>query len=68
VDDLVRRAVRGQVTLVFAAKDELHNQAVVLRGVIERRLRGRMVASRQRDDTLRTRRRAASHARQLAAR
>jgi uncharacterized protein YeaO (DUF488 family) len=38
VDDLVARARRGTVTLVYGAKDELHNQAVVLRDVIAERL------------------------------
>ena len=37
VDELCARAARGPVTLVFGAKDEQHNQAVVLRDVIERR-------------------------------
>jgi uncharacterized protein YeaO (DUF488 family) len=39
VDELVERATRGTVTLVFGAKDEQHNQAVVLREVIARKLR-----------------------------
>lgn len=38
-DELVARAKRGPVTLVFGAKDEEHNQAVVLRDMIEQRLR-----------------------------
>lgn len=38
VDELVARAARGTVTLVYGAKDEQHNQAVVLQGVIGRRL------------------------------
>ncbi|WP_437779981.1 DUF488 domain-containing protein [Sorangium sp. So ce1097] len=38
-DELVARARRGTVTLVYGAKDELHNQAVVLRDVMEQRLR-----------------------------
>jgi uncharacterized protein YeaO (DUF488 family) len=40
--DLVRRlaslARRGRVTLVFGARDEQHNDAVVLAGVIRRRM------------------------------
>jgi uncharacterized protein YeaO (DUF488 family) len=32
--DLRRRARQGPVTLVYAAKDELHNDAVVLRKVL----------------------------------
>jgi uncharacterized protein YeaO (DUF488 family) len=39
VADLVARASRGPVTLVYSAKDELHNQAIVLRDVIEQRMR-----------------------------
>jgi uncharacterized protein YeaO (DUF488 family) len=38
VDDLARRAKRGTVTLVYAAHDEEHNSAVVLKKVIARRL------------------------------
>ncbi|WP_237244828.1 MULTISPECIES: DUF488 domain-containing protein [Sorangium] len=38
-DELVARARRETVTLVYGARDELHNQAVVLRDVIEQRLR-----------------------------
>jgi uncharacterized protein YeaO (DUF488 family) len=36
IRDLAARAKRGQVTLVYAARDELHNNAVVLRELIER--------------------------------
>jgi uncharacterized protein YeaO (DUF488 family) len=36
VADLVAQAKRGPLTLVYGAKDELHNQAVALRDVIER--------------------------------
>jgi len=39
VDTIVAQAKRGPVTLVYGAKDELHNQAVVLRDVIEGKLR-----------------------------
>ncbi|WP_437991090.1 DUF488 domain-containing protein [Sorangium sp. So ce145] len=39
VDELVAQAKRGTLTLVYGAKDELHNQAVVLRERIEQRLR-----------------------------
>jgi uncharacterized protein YeaO (DUF488 family) len=38
VNQLVAQARRGPLTLVYGAKDDEHNQAVVLRGVIERRL------------------------------
>jgi uncharacterized protein YeaO (DUF488 family) len=33
--DLARRAKRGRVTLVFAAKDVEHNDAVALKAIIE---------------------------------
>ena len=39
LDQLVVQARRGRLTLVYGAKDEIHNQAVVLRDEIERRLR-----------------------------
>ncbi len=39
LDDLARRAKKETVTLVFAARDEQHNNAVVLRSLLERRLR-----------------------------
>lgn len=38
VDAIVERARTGRVTLVYGAKDTEHNQAVVLREVIEERL------------------------------
>ncbi len=41
VEELVQRARRGRVTLVYAAKDEEHNSAVVLQRVMERRLGGK---------------------------
>ena len=34
--DLAKRARRGRVTLVYAARDEVHNGAIVLRELIER--------------------------------
>jgi uncharacterized protein YeaO (DUF488 family) len=39
LDDLRRRA---PVTLIFGARDEAHNHAVVLREVLERRARARL--------------------------
>jgi uncharacterized protein YeaO (DUF488 family) len=39
LDELARRAARGPVTLLFAAHDTEHNNAVVLKEEIERRLR-----------------------------
>ncbi|APR82786.1 Putative uroporphyrin-III c-methyltransferase [Minicystis rosea] len=39
VAELAARASHGPITLVYGAKDELHNQAVVLRDVIARRAR-----------------------------
>ncbi len=41
LEDLGRRAAAGTVTLVYAARDASHNNAVVLRGEIARRLRAR---------------------------
>jgi uncharacterized protein YeaO (DUF488 family) len=38
IDDLVSRATAENVTLVFSAHDEEHNNAVVLKGMIEERL------------------------------
>jgi uncharacterized protein YeaO (DUF488 family) len=39
LDDLGRRAAHGTVTLVYGARDEQHNGAVVLRDAIEDALR-----------------------------
>ncbi|GEM_PF-140381 len=39
LDALAKRAARETVTLVYAARDEEHNNAVVLARVLERRLR-----------------------------
>ena len=36
LQDLARRGRRGRLTLVYGAKDEQHNQAVVLREVLAR--------------------------------
>ncbi|MBX3209320.1 MAG: DUF488 family protein [Labilithrix sp.] len=36
VEELARRAARGRVTLLYAAKDEEHNNAVVLAAAIAR--------------------------------
>jgi len=38
LDELVRSAASGTVTLVYSAHDEKHNNAVVLEKMIERRL------------------------------
>ena len=38
VRELVARARRKTLTLIYAAKDEQHNSAVVLRGVLQRLL------------------------------
>lgn len=40
LDSLAQRAHRGRVTLVYAAHDEIHNGAVVLRELIEERASG----------------------------
>lgn len=45
VDRLARKASRGRVTLVFGARDEEHNDAVVLASVVRRRLTPRRRAS-----------------------
>jgi uncharacterized protein YeaO (DUF488 family) len=42
---LVAQAQRGPLTLVYGAKDELHNQAVVLRDMVEQGLLGRRIPS-----------------------
>jgi uncharacterized protein YeaO (DUF488 family) len=41
LDDLARRAEKSPVTLVYGARDERHNDAVVIAGEIARRLRAR---------------------------
>jgi uncharacterized protein YeaO (DUF488 family) len=38
VDHLARKALRGRVTLIFGARDESHNDAVVLAAVVRRRM------------------------------
>jgi uncharacterized protein YeaO (DUF488 family) len=45
VDRLARKASRGRVTLVFGARDEEHNVAVVLASVVRGRLTPRRRAS-----------------------
>ena len=42
---IARKATRGAVTLLFGARDPDHNQAVVLKGVIERLQRARTRAA-----------------------
>ncbi len=42
---IARKATRGPVTLLFGARDPEHNQAVVLKGVIERLQRTRTRAA-----------------------
>jgi uncharacterized protein YeaO (DUF488 family) len=41
LQDLARRAATGTVTLIYAARDKEHNDAVVLRDTIERSARSR---------------------------
>lgn len=41
LEDLARRAMHGAVTVVYGARDERHNDAVVIRDEIGRRLRRR---------------------------
>jgi uncharacterized protein YeaO (DUF488 family) len=70
VDELVAQAKRGTLTLVYGAKDELHNQAIVLRGMIERRLRrdrSRSPAVRPAEEAAPRARRRARASRQRAA-
>jgi uncharacterized protein YeaO (DUF488 family) len=45
LDDLARRAAKGTVTVVYGARDEQHNDAVVIRDEIARRLRTRSARS-----------------------
>jgi len=49
IDRVARRALQGRVTLIFGARDESHNDAVVLAAVVRRRmaaiLRGRRRAA-----------------------
>lgn len=42
LDDLLRQARNGPVTLVFGARDEAHNNAVVLKAVLLERSKRRM--------------------------
>src|ERR687897_3633700 len=42
IDRLAQRAVQGPVTLVYAARDEQHNNAVILRDVLQGRLDQRL--------------------------
>jgi len=46
LDELAERARLGPVTLIYAARDEQHNGAVVLRDLLEERLSGGMRGSR----------------------
>jgi uncharacterized protein YeaO (DUF488 family) len=48
--DLARRARAGPITIVYAARDEEHNNAVVVRNEVARRYRG----SRRHSRTMRT--------------
>jgi uncharacterized protein YeaO (DUF488 family) len=38
LDKIAQRALRGRVTLVYGARDEAHNDAVVLSALIQRRM------------------------------
>jgi uncharacterized protein YeaO (DUF488 family) len=40
VDELRRKAKKGRVTLLFSAKDEEYNNAVVLKEVLDRKIGG----------------------------
>jgi uncharacterized protein YeaO (DUF488 family) len=39
VREIAARAARGRVTLVYGARDEAHNEAVVLAGVVRSRMK-----------------------------
>ncbi len=41
VEELARLAGKGTVTLIYSAKDEAHNNAVVLKKLIEQNLKGK---------------------------
>ncbi|MEH7386925.1 DUF488 domain-containing protein [Bacillus sp. JJ1521] len=38
IEELLRMTGEGKVTLLFGAKDEVHNQAIVLKEVLEREM------------------------------
>ena len=40
IEELLARAAQGRLTLVFAAKDEQHNNAVALREYLQERMSG----------------------------
>lgn len=48
LDELCERAKRGRVTLLFGAKDEAHNNAVVLKDVLTKRLERRTTSRAKR--------------------
>jgi len=63
VDEISARAGRGPVTLVYGAKDEQHNQAIVLRDVIAKRARAAAPSSSSRARTASVRGRSPKSAR-----
>ena len=48
LNDIARRAMQRRVTLVYGARDETHNDAVVLAAVIRARMKG-LAAARKRE-------------------
>jgi uncharacterized protein YeaO (DUF488 family) len=48
VDKIAKRVLRGRVTLVYGARDQAHNDAVVLSAVIRRRISRSSAAKRLR--------------------
>lgn len=48
IDELAQRAGRSRITLVYAARDEDHNDAVVLAGVIRSRMKRAASARKKR--------------------
>jgi uncharacterized protein YeaO (DUF488 family) len=49
LDELARRATDGPLTIVYGARDEAHNDEVVVRDELERRLRSRRFRAGPRD-------------------
>jgi uncharacterized protein YeaO (DUF488 family) len=47
LNDLAKRAQKGALTLVYAARDQVHNGAIVLRELIEQRAGGRSKHARR---------------------
>ena len=48
LDELRRMADRGRLTLVYGARDTEHNQAIVLKALLERNPRRKLIQRRER--------------------